>query len=785
MRFRRAVWLFAVLTLWLAWGSAAAVVWEKQTVNGNIVNMANDVAAADMNGDGALDILASAGGSGEIILWRNLGGGRFDPAGNTVATLSGATSVFAADLNGGGGVDVLATGGSNLMWYENNNLSWSAHTIDSGLTGARDVLAINLDGDTDVDVVAIGSANLVWYRNNGAQFFLPLTITAFAGGAGVDVANLDGDADLDVIACGGTQLVWYENDGSQNFTPHPVVNSFGSVDAVRAADLDGDGHLDLVAVSDSTGRLSWWRNDGAQNFSEHLIDDYVSNADDVRAADLDGDGDLDLTVAADNDEPTIAWFENQGNGNFLRRVIHTGNSALGVAAADVTGDGVPDVLGAISGASQVAYFKRTLTQGWQPERIMRDSNTYTSMLINSNRLYLGQTFHARIDICDITDPAQPAVIGGYDELGGDEYNPARFLALYGNYLFVSNGEENLLQILNVSNPAAPTFVNQWYLNNDARGIVLAGAYGYVGDRSGNLYTFQVADPAALTLAAVADVGSHLSGMTKVGNYLYIADRGGYLTIVDVSSPTAVAMVSSCTMTAQAQAMEVDVVGNYAYVATTEEGLQVVDIGNPANPVVVGHFTPFGIGMDVAVQGDRLLLTTGSWWYAETTVGLYMLDISTPARPALLQAYTYVAESADNNNDALHQVMFNGDYVYAAIWGQGLGVFQWNVPPVTPEPTPTATPIGGLNKPIDGVLAFPNPAKGTVSFLFEESNPDKASIELYNLAGELVTKLEADQPGQTLTWTIQDVVPGLYLYRTVLTVNGEEKKLKIKKLAILK
>lgn len=770
--------LLAGLWLGLAAGAGASTIWEKTTIVSSF-SQASAVHAADVNGDGRRDVVGAAS-SGPIQWWRNTGQGVFEAAGNTIASLSGATSVSVANLDGDSDADVLATGGNAVMWYENSGLVWTPRTIDSGLSGAREALAVDLDRNGDLDVLAAGDSNLIWYQNDGSQFFLPNTIAAFANGKAVDARDLDNDLDLDVVTCGNGTVTWYENNGAQTFTAHDLTTTFSDAYSIRIAELNGDNRPDLVTVS-SDGMIWWWRNNGSGSFTAFEITKELQDTADVFPADLDGDGDLDLACVQENSNYSVIWFENRGAGSFQQHVLHSNWDALAVHAADVTGDSLPEILAASSTRNQIVCWNSLQTTTWEPVYMLRDATTYTSQVLNGNRLVLGKTFQAQIDICDVSDPAKPVVIGGYDQLGGDDYNPARFLAVSGDYLFVSNGEEQLLQVLNVSNPAAPVLASQWLLSGNARGIVLSGTTAFVGDNSGILYTFNIADPAALTLSASATIGNHLSGMALSGNYLYIADRNGYLTVADVSNPTAVAWVSSTTIAARASAMELEVAGGYVYVATLEEGVQIFDLVNPASPALVGRFTPFGTGMDVAVSGNRLLYTTASQWYSGTTVGLYLLDITAPAQPALLQAYTYVGETADSNNDGLHNVVFNGDYAYAAIWGQGLGVFRWNTPPATPVPTAPAT----VSKRIDGVLAYPNPAKGVVNFRLEEPAVEKLSIELYNLAGELVTKITADQPGQTFAWTIQDVAPGLYMYRTTITVNGEERKLKIKKLAILK
>ena len=106
---------------------------------------------------------------------------------------------------------------------------------------------------------------------------------------------------------------------------------------------------------------------------------------------------------------------------------------------------------------------------------------------------------------------------------------------------------------------------------------------------------------------------------------------------------------------------------------------------------------------------------------------------------------------------------------------------------TLTPTSTLTPLltnAYLNK--KKVVAFPNPACRTVTFAWKHEQVDKARIEIYSIAGDKIAVIEESQPGnQHLIWQAQYIAPGIYLYRTILTINGIDEVLGIRKLAIVK
>ena len=54
------------------------------------------------------------------------------------------------------------------------------------------------------------------------------------------------------------------------------------------------------------------------------------------------------------------------------------------------------------------------------------------------------------------------------------------------------------------------------------------------------------------------------------------------------------------------------------------------------------------------------------------------------------------------------------------------------------------------------------------------------IEIYNLIGERVSVIEEKKLiVNKILWQVEDVAPGLYFYKTLLTVDGEKKNYPLK------
>ncbi|MEM1224665.1 MAG: VCBS repeat-containing protein [Planctomycetota bacterium] len=341
----------------------AGVGFVDQTISTSAAG-ASSVKAADIDGDGDMDLLSASQSDNKIAWYENDGSQSF-----TLRTISlsanDARSVRAADIDGDGDLDVLSAsvGDDKIAWYENDGLqNFTLRTISTMADAAFDVQAADVDGDGDLDVLSASFADdkVAWYENDGSQGFSLRTISVSAFGAiSVHVADVDGDGDLDVLSASysDNKIAWYENDGSQSFTPRTISNSASGAYSVKAADVDGDGDLDVLSASRSDDTIAWYINDGSQNFTMRTISASATGARDVQAADVDGDGDLDV-LSALYSGGAVAWYENDGSQNFTSRIIT--NFAFGarsVEVADVDGDGDLDVLSASIIDDTIAWYE--------------------------------------------------------------------------------------------------------------------------------------------------------------------------------------------------------------------------------------------------------------------------------------------------------------------------------------------------------------------------------------------------------------------------------------------
>ncbi|MEM9597991.1 MAG: FG-GAP-like repeat-containing protein [Acidobacteriota bacterium] len=331
------------------------------TVDGSF-DGARAVQAADLDGDGDQDLLGAAIFEDRVAWWENVAGDGSAWTEHVVdGSFDGAHAVRAADVDGDGDLDVLgaAEEGHLLAWWPNTldtGGGWTRNVIATLFLGANDIFPADLDGDGDLDVLgaAEGLDEITWWENiagDGSAWTETVIDTTFDRPHSVTAADLDEDGDLDVLASGETAdaVTWWENTAgdASAWTEHVIDNSFDGAYSVYAADVDGDGDLDVMSSAQIADIISWWENlGGAAAWTKRDLT-FFNQAWWAEAADLDGDGDLDIFGAAFKDGGKISWWDNlDGSGTLWQKTEITGayDGAGSAHAADVDGDGRLDLI---------------------------------------------------------------------------------------------------------------------------------------------------------------------------------------------------------------------------------------------------------------------------------------------------------------------------------------------------------------------------------------------------------------------------------------------------------
>lgn len=343
------------------------ITWTEHNI-GIGIDYVNHVYAVDMDRDGDMDVLATASGVPDVVVWYENDGLQNFTQRMINGNFVGAWSACAIDIDRDNDIDVVAAAFSDdkISWFENDGQqNFTERIVATGFDLVVSAYAADLDGDNDIDILGAASSagQIRWWENNGSQVFMERIIAAgFTGAWRVITEDVDDDGDMDVLGCSnsGNTVAWFENDGNQNFTQRPIASGFSGAQDLKPGDIDGDGDIDVAAVASSADIVAWFENDGNENFTRRDIATGYDYPRSVFIADVDHDFDMDIFAAA-NTANLITWFENDGNQNFTRRDIRMGYSgALSVYVDDLDSDGDMDVIGAAAGSDQLDWWESDL-----------------------------------------------------------------------------------------------------------------------------------------------------------------------------------------------------------------------------------------------------------------------------------------------------------------------------------------------------------------------------------------------------------------------------------------
>jgi hypothetical protein len=235
----------------------------------------HDVEGCDMDGDGDMDILAASAESDRVNWWRNDGGSPIQWHEQNISdSVDYPCRVQAADLDGDGCMDVVASmwqGSKVTAWYGSGGgtPTWTEQEVYYPVYGAHSVRVCDVDDDTDPDLVVseMGGGRLLLFRNGGGSpvSWTREVISTFPSCAYARTGDMDGDGDQDILtssfATAGAR--WYENDGNGGtWSLHQVASGQGSISCAIPADVDDDGDLDALLTAYGQDKVLWFEVSG-------------------------------------------------------------------------------------------------------------------------------------------------------------------------------------------------------------------------------------------------------------------------------------------------------------------------------------------------------------------------------------------------------------------------------------------------------------------------------------------------------------------------------------------
>jgi hypothetical protein len=352
--------------LWLAWLPSPALtepcdVCSEVSFSGTsafvVASDPTGAAAADLDGDGWVDLAVAEEAAGRIVLFR--GNGAVFRLWQTLSVGAATGAIVAADFDGDGRADlaVAQPGGSSVSVFLNQPAGF-ARTDWSFAASPASLLALDLDGDSRIDLAAAcqGAGGVAVRRGTAGGFGAVELLPTGDGPRSLAAGDLNGDGRPDLVTANGVAgTVSVLLNAQTGYLPAVSYPAPPSAVAVVVAQLAGDGSPDVAVLGKD------WLNSlldvrpgtgdgglGAASRSSTSGNDPRS----LLAHDLDRDGDVDLLLGGAWGSTILRW-----QGETWTTAQGLGAAASASFLADVRGDGIEQVIAVDYIGDAVAAFE--------------------------------------------------------------------------------------------------------------------------------------------------------------------------------------------------------------------------------------------------------------------------------------------------------------------------------------------------------------------------------------------------------------------------------------------
>jgi hypothetical protein len=740
------------------------------TTGGEIRNI--DV--AQMDGSGGQDILAAIYGGSRIAYYpSNTSASSGFGSGVTITSpgpLPGAEDVVAADFDGDGDPDIATAArlADRVAWHE-NELGESVADADGfgdpqivseNESNVSSIFAADLDGDGDPDLVSFSSNRVVWHENqlgeSGADsdgFSVPRVISTDVSegkgslyGRGVFVGDLDGGGDPDVAVADTGGVAWHENQlgesgaDSDGFGPRKVISASDERGAedLTITEVDGDGRPDII-VTTTLSDVIWYRNQiGTSSADDDGFEggrtlSGSASAEAIFSTDLDEDGRNDVLTDS-------KWFRNRIGGPFPDQdgfgdpQRFSGIGGGDILAADVDGDGDRDPVGTSTSSSSgtILWTQNTIVEGTAVGS-GSPTQTITQRLVGPSGLATTDLDgDGDLDLIAVTD------IGGR-------------LAWFENQ--------------SATGPTAST--------SASRRVSASGTSSY-GDTGVRIRASGVGGSGQLSVRRFETPPEEPEGITEenVSSYRVVIENRGALTVGDgtevrfdadnfpgINDPGAVTVYSRPgpgNGTFQPLKTSYDA-GTNEIVATTSSFSEFVFASDATNPLPI-EITSFTAQTDGDGDGVALTWTTAS----ETEIGAFQVQ----RRSETGEWSTIGRREAAGTTSKTQRYRFNDESVpYEA------DSLAYRLRQVDTDGTAHLSKIVTIDRTLETAEllgTYPNPARtqATVRLAIPEAAAADARLQLYDVLGRRVRSVDLGQKPGRQVWTLDvgGLASGVYFLR---------------------
>ena len=343
----------------------------------------------------------------------------------------------------------------------------------------------------------------------------------------------------------------------------------------------------------------------------------------------------DLQILSHTEMAGYAW-----DVTIRGSTLFTSNGALGMAIYNLTSN---DSLELISATNLPGDARKTEVEGTrgyvagfdgglillnitdlenpvQMDRYTISGEDFNDVGLMDDYAIVTSNYEGRVHVIDASAPDELTLISTIETPG---YSVA--LDIVGELAFIADHHKGF-RIYNLSNPAEPQLVTNYYTEKYALGIEVENDYAHVIHTSGarvfNVTNTSQPEP----VGDYSEFGSATYKVAVWDNYLLTHGGQRGFWVIDIAIPSA-PLPLSFTATGDDGNGGVFVSDGLAFIADGKAGLLIYDLADPADPQFAGSLDTWGNTMDVIVR-------EGIAYVADDHGGLLLVDVTNHSHPQL-------------------------------------------------------------------------------------------------------------------------------------------------------
>ncbi len=316
------------------------------------------VVTGDFNNDGRTDIATLFAGDSVSILIADLNYGFQRLATYVAGNYSGdqVVALAAADVNGDGNLDLVVVGLKQIdVLLGKGDGTFQppiVRTIQAGTTHGVALADVNGDGKVDLIYTWASAAQndiAVCFGNGDGTFQSPALYTVGSYPYSVIAVDVNNDQKLDLVTANASgTLAYLKNNGDGTFAAAQQLTTGGYTSGVAAIDVNHDGNMDLVAMNSGNGDptkagLSFFLGHGNGTFDLAVQRATGVTLSSIVSADFRNTGNGDVAVAG-GESVFVFWGTQDGSAPINPSKFSGGAAPWSIAAADLLAGGSSDIV---------------------------------------------------------------------------------------------------------------------------------------------------------------------------------------------------------------------------------------------------------------------------------------------------------------------------------------------------------------------------------------------------------------------------------------------------------